>query len=57
MEKLNLPVFKEPLPGPPILPMNRYVKFVQFWRRAVMNQKAYEEQREKSIVDVRFSLK
>lgn len=57
MEKLNLPVFKKPLPGPPILSMDRYVKFAQFWRKSIVNQKAYEEERKKSIVDVRFSLK
>lgn len=57
MEKLNFPVFKEPLPGPPILSMDNYVKFVEFWRRSVMNRKAYEEERKKSIVDVRFILK
>jgi len=57
VEKLNFPVFKEPLPGPPILSMDNYVKFVEFWRRSVMNRKAYEEERKKSIVDVRFILK
>lgn len=57
MEKLILPVFKEPLPPPPILSMDRYVKFVEFCRRHVVNRKAYEEQKKRSAVDVRFVLK
>lgn len=56
-DKLNLPIIRESLPPPPVLSMDRYVKFVEFCRRHVINQKAFEEQRKKTVVDVRFTLK
>ena len=53
---LNLPVFKEPLPGPPVLSMDQYYKFVMMnlkWARArkkLVNNDSW-------MVNVRFSLK
>ena len=57
MEKLNFPVFKEPLPPPPILPMDQYVKFVQFFVAELMNQAAYLEEKKRGVVTVPFRLK
>ena len=56
-EKLNFPVFKKPLPGPPIMSMDAHLKFVRWCLKNVIDRKAYEYWKEKRTVNVRFSLK
>ena len=56
MEKLNFPVFKEPLPGPPILSMDQYLRFVEECRW-LFNKRAYEKQKQEHSVNVPFRLK
>ena len=57
MEKLNFPVFKEPGPPPPILSMDDYARFVQFFVENLLNRQAYNQERKRSIVSVPFRLK
>ena len=53
---LKFPIIKgNPMP-PPVLSMDQYVEFVQFFVQH-LNQKAYEEDRRLSIVNVAFRLK
>ena len=56
-EKLNFPVFKKPLPGPPILTMDQYVQFVEFFVKHLLNLEAYHEEKKHALVDVPFQLK
>ena len=55
--KLKFPVIKgNPMP-PPVLSMNEYFKFVEFFAQNLMNHQAYEKDRRLSIVNVPFQLK
>ena len=57
MNDLNLPIIKESLP-PPILSMDAYLQFVEFYRKHLLNRKFYEDWLKKqSTVNVRFTLK
>lgn len=57
MDKLNFPIFKEPLPPARILSMDDYLKFVHMYRRSILNRRDYAEQKEKRQVNVPFRLK
>lgn len=57
MEELNLPVFKEPGPPPPIFSMDEYFQFVEFYVEHLLDQKAYQAERKKSVVTVPFRLR
>lgn len=55
--ELKFPVIKgNPMP-PPVLSMDQYVEFVQFFVQHLMDRKAYEEDRKLSVVNVPFRLK
>lgn len=57
MSDLKLPVIKESLP-PPVLSMNRYLDFVEFYRRYLLKPKTYKAQKKADFqVGVRFQLK
>ena len=55
-QDLNLPVIKEPLPGPPVLSMEEYLIFVEQNRKPGFDQKAYREWKKKAAVNVHFKL-
>ena len=57
MKKLNFPVFKEGLPGPPILSMDQYYQFVEMHLRYFFNSQANEYWKKKRAVNVPFFLK
>lgn len=54
--KLNLPVIRVPMPGPPILSMDQYLEFVTFYRQHIVNLEAYEKRQKEARVDVPFRL-
>ena len=57
MEKLKFPIIKgDPMP-PPILSMDRYVRFVEMFIQSFLNRKDYEEQKKRSVVTVPFKLR
>lgn len=57
MVRLNLPEFKEDLPGPPVLSMDRYVRWVLFNWQHIVDQKAVREIRRRDFPKERFILK
>jgi len=56
-DKLNLPTFAEPLPGPKILSMDEYYEFIQFHLKNTHNEKAYWEWKALIAVDEPFTIK
>jgi hypothetical protein len=56
MRKIKLPVIKGPLPGPPVLSMDDYYKFVEFHWKYTFDKKADAEWRKKARVNVPFSI-
>lgn len=57
LERLNLPVFDGPTPPPPVLSMDQYVEFVEFYVKELLNWKAYEDLVRRTRVNVPFRLK
>ena len=57
MERLNLPVFDGPGPPPPVLTMDQYVEFVEFYAKELLNWKAYEDLVRRTRVNAPFRLK
>lgn len=57
MEKLNFPVFEEPLPPPPVFTMNEYARFIQFFVENLLNREAYDKERKEGVVNIPFRLK
>lgn len=56
-EELKFPVFKEPLPGPPVLSMEDYLKFVLWNWKHTVDREAVRKAKLEQAVDVRFELK
>ena len=57
MEKLNLPIIKGPIPDAKWLPMDDYLKFVNFHLKYTFNKKANRIWKKMLGVNVPFSLK
>ena len=56
-EKLEFPVFKEPLPRPRNLPMKEYFVFIDMCRTYFYKREVSDYWHEKRRVDVPFQLK
>lgn len=56
MKELKLPVISGPLPGPPVLSMDEYYKFVESHLKYTFDKKADAEWRKKARVNVPFSI-
>ena len=54
MEKLNFPVFEDPMPPPPTLSMDQYLEVVEFNLKHTSPAVAWER---RTPVDLRFRLK
>jgi len=57
MEKLNLPIIKEPLPAAKCLSMEDYIKFVNLHLKYILDRKAIRRQKKLQVVNVPFSLR
>ncbi|MCM8801449.1 MAG: hypothetical protein NC912_05535 [Candidatus Omnitrophica bacterium] len=57
MDKLNLPIVKEPVPGPKWLCMDKYLEFVHFNLRYTVDKKQNRLLKKRLYVNVPFSLK
>lgn len=57
MDKLNLPIIKQPLPEPKLLLMDEYLKFVNFNLKHTVDRKASRYWKKLLFVNVPFSLK
>ena len=55
MKKLKLPIIRKSLP-PPQLSMDRYLKFVEFNLKYIVDRKASRALKKEQAVRVRFSL-
>lgn len=57
MKKLNFPILKgNPMP-PPVLSMDEYADFVQFYIENLLDRESYEKERAKGRITVPFKLK
>ena len=56
MKKLKLPIIKGSMGEPKILPMDDYLKFVQFNLKYTLDRKFYAKQKKLLAVDVPFRI-
>lgn len=57
MDKLNLPIIKQPTPEPKSLSMDEYLRFVNFNLQYTVDREANRRWKKMLFVNVPFSLK
>ena len=57
MEDLNFPVFDQPLPSPPSVPLEQSLGFIEMCFKCFFNRETHEYWRKQRLVTTPFRLK